>query len=128
MHTTYNPETVSPPFGAYSHGVEAPAGARWLHVSGQVGVMPDGTMADGIDAQCEWAWKNLISVLEAAGMSLDDVVKVTTYLLSAEDVPIWRKARDQVIGDARPAATLCVISALAGADWLVEIEAIAAKS
>jgi enamine deaminase RidA (YjgF/YER057c/UK114 family) len=38
MLKRHNPPTIAPPFSRYSHGVEAPAKARWLHVSGQVGV------------------------------------------------------------------------------------------
>jgi enamine deaminase RidA (YjgF/YER057c/UK114 family) len=37
MLRSYNPDAVAPPFSRYSHAVETPAGARWLHVSGQVG-------------------------------------------------------------------------------------------
>lgn len=127
MPIFHQPGNVSPPFGKYSHSVEIGAGARWLHVSGQVGVMPDGRLADGITAQCEWAWKNLLAILEHAGMSMADVVKTTTYLVNADHVAAFRDARDRVIGEARPASTLVVIGALASPDWLVEIELIAAR-
>src|SRR5438876_559996 len=39
-----NPPTIAPPFSRYSQAVEVPAGLRWLHISGQVGVRPDGTL------------------------------------------------------------------------------------
>ena len=46
MLKTYDPQTVAPPFSRYSHGVEAPTGARWLYISGQVGVTPEGKVAE----------------------------------------------------------------------------------
>lgn len=128
MLKIHNPKTVAPPFGKYSHGVKVPAGAEWLYISGQPGVMADGKMAQGIEAQCQWAWKNLLAILADAGMGLDDLVKITVYLTNADNVAAYRNARDAVIGNARPpAATLAVIPRLASPDWLVEIEAIAAK-
>ncbi len=123
-----NPANVAAPFGKYSHFASVEAGARWLHVSGQVGVMPDGTMAKGIEAQCEWAWKNLVAVLEASGMDLTDVVKTTTYLVNPEHVAAFRQARDRAIGSHRPASTLVVVAALASPEWLVEIELVAARA
>ena len=119
---------VAPPFGNYSHSALVAKDARWLHVSGQVGVKPDGTIAEGIDAQCEWAWKNLLAILESSSMGIADVVKTTTYLVDADHVAAFRKARDRVIGSHRPASTLVVVRALASPDWLVEIELEAARA
>lgn len=123
-----NPGNVAPPFGKYSHRALVNEGARWLYVSGQVGVLSDGTMAKGIDAQCEWAWKNLLEILKSSRMGLADVVKMTTYLVSSDHVAAFRKARDRVIGEHRPASTLVVVAALASAEWLVEIELVAARA
>ncbi len=123
-----NPGGVAPPFGNYSHSALVAKDAHWLHVSGQVGVMSDGNIAEGIDAQCEWAWKNLLGILESSGMELADVVKTTTYLVSSDHVGAFRKARDRVIGAHRPASTLVVVQALASPEWLVEIELEAARA
>jgi enamine deaminase RidA (YjgF/YER057c/UK114 family) len=123
-----NPASVAPPFGHYSHAALVGKDARWLHVSGQVGVKPDGSMAKGIEAQCEWAWKNLLGILESSGMGLADVVKTTTYLVNADHVAAFRSARDRVIGEHRPASTLVVVQALASPEWLVEIELQAARA
>jgi len=127
MHKAYNPKTVAPPFSSYSHGIEAPAGARWLHISGQVGVRSDGAMAEGAKAQIDQAWENVFAVLEAADMGKGDLVKVTSFLVRTEDIPLLRESRERLLPDHRPASTLLVISALAAPDILVEIEAIAAK-
>ena len=123
-----NPENVPPPFGRYSHSVEVGAGARWLHVSGQVGVAEDGKLGEGITAQCENAFKNLLEILKQAEMSVADVVKITAYLVNPEHVASFREVRNEFIGDALPASTLVVVEALAAPDWLVEIELIAART
>jgi len=124
----HNPESVAPPFGTYSHGIEVPPNARWLYVSGQVGVQPDGSMADGIEAQVEQAYRNLLGVLQAAGMGAEDIVRLNQFLVRSGDVAALREGRGRVLGDVRPASTLVVIPALASPDWLVEIEAVAAKA
>ncbi len=128
MLTKHNPTTISPAFSAYSLGVEAPAQARWLHISGQVGVEPDGSFAEGPEAQMEAAWRNILAILGAAGMGPHDLVKVTAFLTRAEDTPLYREVRDRMLAGAEPASTLLIITALAHPDWLVEIEATAAAA
>ena len=122
----HNPKAVAPPFSRYSHGVEAPATARWLHVSGQVGVTPEGKVAQGAEAQIEQAWRNVLGVLAAAGMEARDLVKVTTYLVNRTDLATARATRDRMLQGAERASTLIFVAGLASPDWLVEIEAIAA--
>jgi 2-iminobutanoate/2-iminopropanoate deaminase len=128
MLERYNPKAVAPPFSRYSHGVEAPANARWLYVSGQVGVTPEGKVAEGAEAQIEQAWRNVLSVLETAGMGPRDLVKVTTFLIDRADLPKARAIRDRMLQSAEPASTLLFVAGLASPDWQVEIEAIAAIS
>jgi 2-iminobutanoate/2-iminopropanoate deaminase len=128
MLKQYIPKTVAPPFSRYSHGIEAPAGGRWLHVSGQVGVSPEGKVLDGAEAQIEQAWRNVLSVLEAAGMGPRDLVKVTTFLINRADLPTARAVRDRMLQGAEPASTLIFVAGLASPEWQVEIEAIAAKA
>lgn len=123
----YKPDSVAPPFSRYSHAVEAPAAARWLHVSGQIGVKPDGTIAEGVEAQLEQAWRNIFAILEAAGMTKRDLVKTTTFLTPhAADVGLSRRVRERMLEGAEPASTLIFVPGLARPDFLIEIEAIAA--
>ncbi len=126
MLKKHNPSAIAAAFSRYSLGVEAPATARWLYVSGQVGVAPDGAFANGPEAQMEAAWRNVLAILDAAGMGPGDLVKVTVFLTRAEDVGLYREVRDRMLAGAEPASTLIVITALAHPDWLVEIEAVAA--
>ena len=124
----YNPNTVFAPTGPFSHGVETPAGARWLHISGQIGVTPDGKVPADFEAQATQCWRNVKAVLAAAGMGPENLVKCTHFLTRAEDVAAYGKIRARELGEARPASTLLVISALARPGLLVEVEAIAAKA
>ncbi len=128
MLRKHNPGAIAAAFSRYSLGVEAPAAARWLYVSGQVGVEPDGAFADGPEAQMEAAWRNVLAILNSASMGAGDLVKVTAYLTRAEDTALYREVRDRMLAGAEPASTLLVISALAHPDWLVEIEAVAAAA
>jgi len=124
----HNPNTIAAAFSSYSLAVEAPAQARWLHVSGQVGVAPDGSLAEGPEAQMETAFRNILAILGSAGMGPHDLVKVTVFLTRSEDVGLYRGVRDRMLAGATPASTLLIVSALASPDWLVEIEAIAAAA
>lgn len=126
MAIRHNPAAVAPPFSAYSHAVEVASGARWLHVSGQVGVQRDGSVPAEPAAQMEQAWRNVLAVVNAAGMGPEDLVKVTAYLTRPEDIGLFREVRDTLLDGAQPASTLILVAGLAHADWLVEIEAVAA--
>lgn len=121
-----SPEDVAPPFSRYAHGIVADPGCRWLHVSGQVGIRPDGTMAVGAEAQIEQAFRNVLAVLRAAGMRTEHLVKLTVFLTRTEDTPLYRQVRDRVLGGTLAASTLLIVAGLARADFLVEIEAVAA--
>jgi len=120
-----NPANIAAPVGAYSHGVLAPAGGRWLHVSGQIGMRPDGSLADGFASQAEVAWENLLGVLRAANMDASHLVKVTTYLVDGEHLKELNAVRSRFLRSERPASTLVVVKQLARPDWLFEVEAIA---
>jgi enamine deaminase RidA (YjgF/YER057c/UK114 family) len=126
MSKYHRPSTIAPPFSRYSHGVETEGNVRWLHISGQVGVAPDGKLADGAEAQIEQAWRNVLNALDAAGMGPRDLVKVTTFLINRADLATARAVRDRMLQGAEPASTLIFVASLASPDWLVEIEAIAA--
>ena len=128
MNKIHNPAGIAPPIGAYSHGIEVPPGARTLHISGQVGITPDGKVAPGIEGQTEAALNNIVGILKAAGMGIQDIVKMSTFLIDANDIAKVRAVRVRILGDHRPASTLLVISRLAAPEYLIEIEATAAKA
>jgi 2-iminobutanoate/2-iminopropanoate deaminase len=124
----HNPATVAAPTGPFSHGVEVPPNARWLYISGQVGIAPDGTVPADLEGQAEQCWRNVKAILAAAGMGVEYLVKCTHFLTRADDVAAYNKVRARHLGEARPASTLLVVAALARPGLLVEVEAVAAKA
>jgi 2-iminobutanoate/2-iminopropanoate deaminase len=118
---------IASQIGKYSDAVAVPAQARWLYVSGTPGLTPDGQCPAGITAQAEQAWKNLAAILEQGGMELRDLVKVTHYLLRTEDIMPYVEVRAKFLGDLRPASMLLVVPALVRPEFLVEVEAYAAR-
>jgi 2-iminobutanoate/2-iminopropanoate deaminase len=109
MKHTIHDIGVARQIGAYSDAIEVGPNLRWLLTSGTPGLATDGDLPKDISGQTELAWKHVISMLERAGMTVADVVKVTHYLRRAEDIPAYGKVRTRFLGDVRPAAMLLVI-------------------
>ena len=127
MNTNVETSNAPPPFSNYSQAVEVPAGARTLHVSGQVGNTLDGELPDDSVAQHEQAWRNVFAILEAAGMSKTDMVDVLAIVNDHEQVAIYRQVRDRMLEGHQCASTMLVCG-LASPDWKVEIAVKAARA
>lgn len=128
MNKIYSPDTIAPPFSNYAHAVEAPGDARWLYVSGQLGVAKDGSVPEDFAGQAEQAFRNVVAILEEAGMGVTDIVRVNTYLTDTDDIGDYRGIRDRMLDNHATASTMLVISALAAPHFKIEIEVVAAKS
>ncbi len=122
------PPDIAPPAANYAHAVLTTDATRWLHTSGVVPVAPDGSVPEGVAAQAEVVWHNLLALLRAADMPLDSVVGVTTYVTTAvgDGLGAVMAARDAALEGRRVASTLVTVPALAQPAWLVEIAIIAA--
>lgn len=122
------PADIAPPAANYAHAVLTTDATRWLHTSGVVPVAPDGTVPEGVAAQAETVWQNLLAILRAADMPLDSVVSVTTYVTSGvgDGLGAVMAARDAALAGRRVASTLVTVPALAQPVWLVEIALVAA--
>lgn len=126
---TLNPESVPAPFkNRFSHGKFVPADAEWLYTAGETGRDADGRIGEGIEEQADFAMRNLYNIVIAAGMSSDDVIKMTIYYLDPAHLPIIVAARNRYFGeDFRPASTAVGVAALANSAYLVEVELVAAR-
>ena len=127
-HATLDPDgivTLGVP--NYTHGMVSEGARRWLHLSGQVGVNPDGSTADGTLAQCRRALANVGALLEAGGMTPDDIVHMRIFLLDRGDIPALRQARGEFLGARVIPSTLVLVSGLVDPAWKVEIEVVAAR-
>lgn len=130
MHNdNVQPPDIAPPAANYAHAVLTTAATRWLHTSGVVPVAPDGSVPEGVAAQADVVWQNLIAILRAADIPLDGVVSVTTYVTAAVaggGLAAVMAARDTALEGRRVASTLVTVPALAQPSWLVEIALVAA--
>ena len=118
-------EAAPAPFqGApYSQAIKA---GGLLFVSGQVALQPGSSepVSEAIGEQTEQVFANLRAILEAAGSSLDRIVKTTVYLTNLDDFQGMIEVYKQYVGDLPPARATIEVSKLP-AGSLVEIEAIA---
>lgn len=119
---------VAARIGVYSDAVEVDPGSRWLALSGTPGIAPDGTLSADFAEQAEQAWSNVCEALGKAGFAVDDLVKITQYLTSADDIRTHAEVRACFLGSARPASMLVVVPALVWPQMTIEIEAWAARS
>ncbi|MGQ0842380.1 RidA family protein [Actinokineospora sp.] len=126
--TRMNPAGLSPPPG--NCHVTVATGGRLVHVSGQVGLDETGNVV-GPDhrSQAERAFRNLLIALDAAGATIDDVAKVTFYLVDngPEALAALFEAAAAVHGEELPisAVTLIGVASLGDPALKVEIEATA---
>ena len=117
-----NPDTVIKPMSSYAQGVVHAAGGERIVVSGQLGVLPDGTVEEGLEAQMERAWTNVLNVMAAAGFEVTHMTRATIYVTVPGQVLVYRKVRDKMLNGHLCANTYLEIAGLAGPDFLVEIE------
>jgi enamine deaminase RidA (YjgF/YER057c/UK114 family) len=125
-----NPPHIRPPFARYSHGIVVEAGARLLFCSGQLGIAPDESVPQDAAAQAQRCFANIRAVLEAAGMSVADIVRLNAYVTAREHMAAYMQARDHFLGELAmpPASTLMIVSGFSRPEFLVEVEAIAATA
>ena len=109
----------------YAHALEVRGAQRFLFVSGTMGLDPDGRAPDGIAAQLDRVWSNIRLILAEARMTVDDIVRVTSYLRDAAFAEANKDARLAALGGRRVPTTVIVVGTLSQ-DWLVEIEVVAA--
>lgn len=110
--------------GGYSQAIEVSGEKRTLYISGQVPETVDGTVPEGFANQARLAWANLTHQLEAAGMTLDNITRHTTYLSRRAFCDENSKIRQEILGARKPALTV-IITDIYDEAWLLEIEAIA---
>lgn len=116
------------PGRTFSQMVRAPAGARFLFVSGITARREDGELlADAdIETQTRQVHENIAKILAEAGATLDDVLKTTTYLTDISQSPRVSAMRRAYFTEPHPASTTVGVSGLVDPRMLIEMDAIAA--
>lgn len=111
------------PLGAYHHSIEVGTDHRWLVMAGQVGRRLDGSVPEDPIEQIAIALENVRLNLEAAGMGVSDLVKLTWYLVGEIDIEQRRALIGSWLDGHEPASTLVYVAALAAPIYRVEIDA-----
>ena len=123
--TAINAADAPPAAGGYVQALQVQGAGKLLFISGQIPEDAEGRIPAGFEAQAELAWRHVLAQLRAAGLGVQNLVKVTTFLASRADREANRRARQQVLGAHAPALTV-IITGIYDERWLLEIEAIAA--
>jgi 2-iminobutanoate/2-iminopropanoate deaminase len=122
---THNPtDGVYPAGDDYAHAVEVRGHERVLHVAGTMGLRPDGTPGATLAEQLDLVWANITAILGSAGMTVDNIVRLTSYLTDAAHAEANARARQEALRGRRVPTTAIVVQTLAS-EWLVEIEVVA---
>ena len=129
MNREIMPATIAPPAANYAHAVLSESPGTMLHVSGQVAARPDGSIPDDVPDQAAVIWSNIAAILAEAGMVVEDIVSITTYVVVdfMACLPDVMAARDQSLAGHRVASTLVTVPALARPAWKMEIAVVAAR-
>ena len=115
----------APKATTYAQAVEVTGASRWLFVSGQIPAGREGTVPERFEDQSRLAWCNVLAQIEAAGMTVDNLVKVTIFLADRDHIDAYRRTRDEALGGRRVALTT-IVTGIFDTDWQIEIEALAA--
>jgi 2-iminobutanoate/2-iminopropanoate deaminase len=117
IKTSHAPAAIGP----YSQAMQV---GDLLFTSGQIALRADGTLNDGdINEQTKQVLSNLTAVIEAAGASLNKVVKTTVFLKNLDDFTAMNQIYAEVFAGHTPARSTVQVAKLPR-DVLVEIEAI----
>lgn len=107
--------------GPYSQAIKANG---VIYTSGQIGLNPQGTLVEGIEAQTRQVLNNLSEVLKAGGSSLQQVFKTTIFLSNMEDFALVNAIYAEFFGEHKPARSTVAVKTLPK-NALVEIECMA---
>jgi 2-iminobutanoate/2-iminopropanoate deaminase len=116
---------INPTGNAYAQACEVSGHQRLLFISGQVPEDAEQNVPADYRSQYRLAWSNVERQLRDAGMSFDNMVKVTIFLSDRSLIAQSGGLRAEILGERSPALTI-VIAGIYDARWLLEIEAIAA--
>lgn len=123
---THNPtEGVYATTDDYVHALEVRNPQRLLYVAGTMGLENNGEPGATLERQLELLWDNLRAILKSADMTVDNIVRLTSYLRDVAYVEANGAARVKALGDRRIPTTAIVVQTLQD-DWLVELEIVAA--
>ena len=129
MKESRNPSNVHPPIAnSYTPQIEIRGRERLLILSGQVGIKEDGTVPDDPIEQLDIALENILRNLHAANMDVQDIVKLTIYLVGEWDTAKRREVIASKFHGHKPCSTLIYVAGLASPIYKVEVDAWASSA
>ncbi|WP_320938998.1 RidA family protein [Lysinibacillus capsici] len=127
MKIARNPQNIHPPVAPYVHQIEVTGPQRWLTLSGQIGMITDGSIPEDALAQLKIALENIKRNLDSADMEVQDITKLVFYLVGDMDAIQRKEIISDFLGEHLPCTTLMYVVALATPALKVEIDAWACK-
>ena len=116
---------IYPATSDYVHAMEVREPKRFLYVAGTMGLDERGVAGKSLDEQLDLIWRNIRTVLASADMTVDNIVRLTSYLRDPAYAGENAKARVKAL-NGRVITTIGIVAQTLSSDWLVEIEVIAA--
>lgn len=127
MKIARNPQNIHPPVAPYVHQIEVTGPQRSLTLSGQIGMMTDGSIPEDAIGQLKIALENIKKNLASADMEIQDITKLVFYLVGDMDANLRKEIINDFLGEHLPCTTLMYVVALATPALKVEIDAWACK-
>ena len=122
----HNPgEGVYPATTDYVHAIEVRKPNRLVYVSGTMGLDAGGVAGETLEEQLGLVWSNIRAILASAGMTVANIIRVTSYLRDSAYAEQNQDARVAAL-EGRVVPTTTIVVQTLSPDWLVEIEIIAA--
>jgi reactive intermediate/imine deaminase len=120
-------EKIRQPNGHFSQATVIEARGKLVFISGMTSRRPDGTIAGigDIEAQTKQVCENIKAAVEAAGGTMDDIVRVDVYVRNMEHFEKIHKVRREYFKAPAPASTMVEITKMTSPEYLIEINAIA---
>ncbi|GAB3940373.1 RidA family protein [Kribbella albertanoniae] len=123
--TQLDPQILPQRIGQYTNGILVTGGERTVYVSGQVPWGDEnGRVPESFEDQCRMVWRNVLAVLSEAGMGVQNIVKVNTYLADRQYRAANTDIRLEILDGHAPALTI-IICDIYAEEWLLEIDVVA---
>jgi 2-iminobutanoate/2-iminopropanoate deaminase len=116
---------IYPASSDYVHAMEVQEPTRFLYVAGTMGLDERGVAGKTLAQQLDLIWSNIRTILASAEMSVDNIVRLTSYLRDPAYAEENAKARVKAL-NGRVIPTIGIVAQTLSSDWLVEIEVVAA--
>jgi 2-iminobutanoate/2-iminopropanoate deaminase len=116
---------IYPATSDYVHAMEVREPKRFLYVAGTMGLDERGVAGKSLGEQLDLIWRNIRTILASADMTVDNIVRLTSYLRDPAYAEDNAKARVKAL-NGRVIPTIGIVAQTLSSDWLVEIEVIAA--